>query len=133
MDTDQLTEEIVALAWNWADGDNQQLAEAVRILTKTRYLEGTTMNDYLVTWAIDAESLDSPREAAQYARDAQVREGTWATVFDVKDIQTGQVTRVDLLTDEEYVITEGLDEDNHTLAHKLTEQMNATDPIPGID
>jgi hypothetical protein len=35
-----------------------------------------------VAWAIDV-SADSPREAAQQARDAQTREGTTATVFEV--------------------------------------------------
>ncbi len=59
------------------------------------------MNDYVVTWAIDAESMNSPREAAEYARDAQIRPGTWAVVFDVKDIRTGEITRVDLLADED--------------------------------
>jgi hypothetical protein len=57
------------------------------------------MNDYRVTWTIDAEA-DSPREAAKFARRAQVRPGTWAVVFDVADAD-GNLTRVDLLGDEE--------------------------------
>lgn len=58
------------------------------------------MTDYRVTWTIDAESVNSPREAAQFARNAQVRNGTWATVFEVVDAD-GNVTRVDLLENEE--------------------------------
>jgi hypothetical protein len=41
-------------------------------------------------------TADSPREAAQYARDAQTVPGTWAVVFDVTD-GAGQTTRIDLL------------------------------------
>jgi hypothetical protein len=39
-------------------------------------------HEYRVAWAIDVDA-DSPREAAQAARDAQTREGTIATVFEV--------------------------------------------------
>jgi hypothetical protein len=57
-------------------------------------------NEYLVLWAIDIEA-PSPRTAAWYARDAQVREDTIATVFDVQDKITGTVTQVDLDADPE--------------------------------
>ncbi len=95
-----LADAIAELAWHWADGSAQELRHAARILQHSNYLEGTPVNDYVVTWAFDTEAT-KPREAAQEARDAQIREGTWATVFDVKDIRTGEVTRVDLLADED--------------------------------
>lgn len=40
------------------------------------------MNEYRVTWTIDIEA-ESPREAAELARAAQVLEGTSAVVFEV--------------------------------------------------
>jgi hypothetical protein len=39
-------------------------------------------HEYRVAWAIDVDA-DSPREAAQAARDAQTRDATTATVFEV--------------------------------------------------
>lgn len=57
------------------------------------------MNGYHVIWEMDIDA-DSPREAAEQARDNQTRPGTWAVVFDVTDPRTGKTTRVDLLGDE---------------------------------
>jgi hypothetical protein len=53
------------------------------------------MNDYLVTWEINV-TADSPRAAAELAREAQVAPGTWATVFDVFD-DDGNLTNIDLM------------------------------------
>jgi hypothetical protein len=53
-------------------------------------------SDYRVSWEIDAEDMASPRAAAWFARDAQLREGSIATVFTVTDTATGKVTEVDL-------------------------------------
>jgi hypothetical protein len=103
---DQLADEITDLASQWASGDTEKLRHARRILQHSKYLEAAPMNEYIVIWAIDTEA-SCPRAAAEEARDAQTREGTTATVFDVKDLETGEITRVDLTLDEEYVITEG--------------------------
>jgi hypothetical protein len=80
----------------WADGDADELKRAERILARTQYLKGEKMADYLVTWEIDADNADSPRKAALFARNAQTRRSTWATVFHVVNKETGEVTRVDL-------------------------------------
>lgn len=52
--------------------------------------------EYLVTWEIDADEVDSPREAAEFARWAQTNPGTIATVFRVTDKATGETVTVDL-------------------------------------
>jgi hypothetical protein len=59
------------------------------------------MPSYIVTWTIDADEFDNPHAAAVHARAAQIRPGTWANVFDVKDKATGETTRVDLDEDED--------------------------------
>lgn len=56
------------------------------------------MNSYFVTWTIEIDA-DSPREAAELAREHQTREGTSAVVFDVTD-EDGETVRVDLLDDD---------------------------------
>jgi hypothetical protein len=38
--TEVLTDEITALALDWADGDAELLRQAERILARTKYLEG---------------------------------------------------------------------------------------------
>jgi hypothetical protein len=58
------------------------------------------MSDYYVTWSIDTFDVSSPREAARQAREAQLRPGTWAVIFNVTD-KNGITTTVDLLDDEE--------------------------------
>lgn len=57
------------------------------------------MKKYVVTWEIDAET-DSPVDAAREAFNAMQRPGTEATVFEVKDQESGERYRVDLLEDE---------------------------------
>jgi len=57
--------------------------------------------DYRVKWEIDAEDVSSPRSAAWFARDAQTRENTTATVFTVTDRKTGESVQVDLGDEEE--------------------------------
>lgn len=52
------------------------------------------MPGYNVRWEMDVEA-DSPREAAERAREAQTREGTIANVFDVFD-GDGRIHRIDL-------------------------------------
>lgn len=54
------------------------------------------MPNYLVTWIIDADDVKNPVEAAKYAREAQIRKGTIATVFEVMNKDTREKTRVDL-------------------------------------
>lgn len=56
--------------------------------------------EYLVTWEIDADEVDTPREAAEFARWAQTNPGTIATVFQVRDKETGETFRVDLSEEE---------------------------------
>lgn len=58
------------------------------------------MSEYLVTWEIDIEA-DSPEEAAQKARAAQIRTGTEALVFTVADKAdpADRLYEVDLLDD----------------------------------
>ena len=51
---------------------------------------------YTVPWQIDALDATTPVEAAQFARDAQTRPQTTATVFTVTDTTTGQHHLVDL-------------------------------------
>jgi hypothetical protein len=65
------------------------------------------MTEYKVIWEMDIEA-GSPREAAEQARAAQARPGTWAVVFDVGD-PDGVITRVDLLADvsEDYILWPG--------------------------
>jgi hypothetical protein len=43
------------------------------------------MPDYVVHWAIDAEDVDDVEEAAQFARDALLRPGSIAHVFEVRE------------------------------------------------
>lgn len=50
---------------------------------------------YLVTWKIDIDA-DSPREAAQKAREIQLSPDSTATVFDVAP-EKGDPVRIDLL------------------------------------
>lgn len=50
---------------------------------------------YVVTWEIDADA-HSPREAAEWARQQQIRPDTTAVVFGVTD-EDGETVRVDLL------------------------------------
>lgn len=57
------------------------------------------MTEFYVVWETNVDA-DSPREAAEQARADQTRPGTWATVFDVREIRTGKTTRVDLLENE---------------------------------
>jgi hypothetical protein len=54
-----------------------------------------TMNDYTVTWVIDAEE-HTPTGAAEYAHKIMMDQSSIATVFQVKDDTTGQVFEVDL-------------------------------------
>lgn len=54
--------------------------------------------EYLVTWTIDI-SADSPEEAAEIAREFQLRPDSLATVFVVHNKDTHIKTRVDLLGD----------------------------------
>ena len=57
------------------------------------------MNEYLVSWEINVDG-NTPREAALAALEV-MRDGNYnAVVFDVADGE-GNVTRVDLLEDEE--------------------------------
>lgn len=53
------------------------------------------MADFIVTWVIDAEGVDSPKAAAEYAWAAMRRPDSMANVFDVTDAD-GNTTRVDL-------------------------------------
>lgn len=48
---------------------------------------------YRIVWQFDSDA-ESPLAAA---RDAQTREGTTATVFEVTDTVTGETTTVDLM------------------------------------
>jgi len=52
------------------------------------------MKRYICIWEIDIEA-DTPEEAAEMARQAQ-HEGTWATVFTVKDCDAQVTHTVDL-------------------------------------
>jgi hypothetical protein len=54
------------------------------------------MPSYIVTWEIDADEVASPAAAARYARAAQIRRGTIATVFVVQDKATGERVQIDL-------------------------------------
>jgi hypothetical protein len=54
--------------------------------------------EFNVTWEMEV-TADTEKEAAQIARQAQIRPGTQAVVFDVWN-ESGEVTRVDLLDDE---------------------------------
>lgn len=51
---------------------------------------------YLVIWTIDIDDADSPREAAEWAHECQIRPGTTATCFTVVDNVTGVSHEVDL-------------------------------------
>lgn len=53
------------------------------------------MNHYLVTWEIDIDAA-SCEEAAGLALAIQRNRHSSATVFEVKDLQTGSTTTVDL-------------------------------------
>jgi hypothetical protein len=93
---DRLTEAIAAEAVRLYGRD----PDALRVMAKTRYLGEKKMTSYVVSWEIDAEA-DSPREAAEFARRQQTAPDTWAVVFNVTDIATGETVRVDLLDDED--------------------------------
>lgn len=54
------------------------------------------MANYLVTWTIDIEDVDSPAEAARQALKIQRKKNSIATVFTVKDKRTGHTASVDL-------------------------------------
>lgn len=56
------------------------------------------MPDYFVSWEIDI-TADSPRAAAEQAREHQMRPDTTAVVFRVWD-QAGEEELVDLLEEE---------------------------------
>lgn len=99
-DVDRLADQVVAAAVNLAGGDPETLARFARRLAQTPYLGRKPAASYLVTWETDAEA-GSPLEAARQAREDQLRNGTWAVVFDVTDTATGKTTRVDLLKDSE--------------------------------
>jgi hypothetical protein len=82
----------------WASGEASGEALHSAVLDYTdAVIAGGELNEYRVTWEIDI-SASSPREAAQYARDAQLRRDTEAVVFSVRD---GSVAIIDLLDDEE--------------------------------
>lgn len=52
------------------------------------------MPNYLVTWQIDIENVDSPEEAARSALRIQRDPTSTATCFDVREVsQSGGVTR----------------------------------------
>lgn len=53
------------------------------------------MNDYKITWVIELYA-DSPRDAAQQARDIQLDWGSEATVFTVEDLATNTVCDIDV-------------------------------------
>ena len=56
------------------------------------------MKQYRVTWVIDVWA-ESAKEAAYQARNAQTRQDTFATVFDVEDTKTCAKVQIDLFND----------------------------------
>lgn len=54
------------------------------------------MSRYLVTWTIDLEDVDSPREAAEQAWAAMRLPDSGASCFDVVDTSTKVSTAIDL-------------------------------------
>ena len=60
------------------------------------------MSNYLVTWEVDAANVSSPRAAAGFARDIQLREDSLATVFTVSELGTGESVQVDLGEEENW-------------------------------
>jgi len=54
------------------------------------------MPTYTVVWMIDEDDAETPLQAAQLAHQRCFLPGTHATVFDVVDQATGEVTRVDV-------------------------------------
>jgi hypothetical protein len=59
------------------------------------------MSNYLVSWVIDIEDVNSPLEAAEEAFRIMQKSGTWANVFTVKDKKTNEEISVDLGTEDE--------------------------------
>lgn len=70
-------------------------AKAREVLTGAA-AAGAIQSRYLVSWTIDIDDAESAREAAERARDCQVRPGTTATCFTVVDNATGFSHEVDL-------------------------------------
>lgn len=60
---------------------------------------GATHSRYLVSWVIDIDDAQSPRDAAQRAHACQTRPGTLATCFTVLDTVTGEAHEIDLHDD----------------------------------
>lgn len=56
----------------------------------------TAGDEWEVIWEIDAFDAEDALSAAQQARACQVRPGTTATVFKVRNKRTGEVVQVDL-------------------------------------
>lgn len=75
------------------------------------------MPKYIVSWVIDDEDSESPLEAARRALEAQRRPGSTATVFDVRETATGQLTRVDLDPVSNGAVVETLEESGHWCDH----------------
>ncbi len=61
-----------------------------------RRSSGAPADEWEVTWVIDAFDAEDALAAAQQARACQIRPGTIATVFDVRNKRTGARARVDL-------------------------------------
>lgn len=58
------------------------------------------MKEYLVTWSIEV-SAEHPQEAAEIAQCVQRDLDSLATFFNVTDLESGQLTSVDLSEEEE--------------------------------
>ena len=56
--------------------------------------------EYTVTWEIQIDA-DSPRKAAEEAREIQRDHGSEAVFFTVENMETSEKTDVDLLYDED--------------------------------
>jgi hypothetical protein len=70
------------------------------------------MAEYLVTWSIDIDECDSPREAAERALLVQQTAGSLAVVFEVTEVlsrfpsdgrpyELGETVEIDLATEQE--------------------------------
>lgn len=58
---------------------------------------GTPADEWLVVWEIDAFDAEDALTAAKQARACQIRPGTTATVFKVRNKRTGEIVEVDLI------------------------------------